>query len=227
MRIIISIVLLCFFWGGVPVDAIEIAPGEPLALKQQIIGRPPIDTHDENGYWWYPKADLGVSLNQATSGLGRYFASVSRLILPGGDPGFDGRSVDGRMTLYVSGPEKAIKKISVRDIPFCMDPIRFSKGSWADAEPAMDVLAGLITGILVYDGAGKAHEIAVSVFRDILSKPQRDFMTKELLTTDGCVDLGCHFNQRIERELGLFSVMTVRCSRRSLDIDITPPRSKK
>ena len=94
MRYFSAAVLVIIVSVAVSAYAIEISPATPLVLKQQLVGDPPINTEDETEYWWYPKADLGVSLDQATSGLQRYFSTVSRLILPGGNPGFYGTSVD-------------------------------------------------------------------------------------------------------------------------------------
>lgn len=167
---ILAISLLIAVLPGVS-HSIEISPDEPIAFKEELIRKPPVGTSDVMEYWWYPKYNLCMSLEMATSGILKYFPKVNRFILPRDNPGFYAKSTDGLMSLHVAGPEDRIKKIAVHDFPFCIDASRFSMGNWADADLAIEVITGMIAGLSSYSSQSNARNKALDIVRQILSNP--------------------------------------------------------
>ncbi|MGO8879727.1 MAG: hypothetical protein ACLPVO_07905 [Desulfomonilaceae bacterium] len=207
------------------VTAIEISDEEPISLKLRLTGEPPIDTSDESSLFWIPKTDLGITLDEATKGLDKIIPKVTRVIGPGGDPGFDGKSSDEQIWLGIWGTEMAIKTMRLK-IPFCVDPYRFSLGSWSDAEKPIEIFTSFLNGAFPYRGGRENRELVDGLVKEVLSQPLLNMFNNKVETLDGCVLFKTQFHEPLVRKLSDKVEVTFHPRRTELSLEITPPRNK-
>ncbi len=227
-RSIIGVGAICLLALSVIAQAaVQIEEGDPIRFKMRLAGEPPIDCSDESGYFWVPKDSLGITFAQAVKGLDNVVPKVARIVGPCGDHGFDGRSDDGSIWLVLWGDDHAIKSLQLT-IPFCVDPYRFSLGSYSDMETAKKTLTSCLDGAFpAYDGR-ENREWVDRFINSLMNKPLRNaFKNNEVESDRGCVLF--QKQEPFIRKVTKQAEATLKCDLfgHKFTLEITPPRTKR
>jgi hypothetical protein len=221
MKLFLSLVILLVFMGISSVAiAVEIDP-EPFEFHPWLEGDPPPNYSDESSYHWIPKGDLGITFAQATKGLEGVIPKVIRWRDP---PGFQGNSSDGKIYFFMWGNEQAIKTIRLK-VPFCVDPYRFSLGSYSDMESATKILTSCLDGAFPSYNGSENREWVERFIGKLMNRPLRNaFMDNKVETQDGCV-----LFKKIEPVVRMATdkaEITLSCDLfgHEFTLEITPPR---